>query len=134
MAFQYRNSCYSLFDDTNHLTDFNSSEAKCQSKIGAHLVFIVNPFEYLFLKYYITQNGKADQYWIGFYATGVSDTNVSQLLNGLTIGPIISPNRTIMSLFLRVKHTNNAFFRLKRTERGEQANVPLKKHIFVKKN
>jgi hypothetical protein len=54
--------------------------------------------------------------------------------NGLTIGPIISPNGTIMSLFLRVNHTNNAFFRLKRTERGEQANVPLKKHIFVKKS
>ncbi len=31
------------------------------------------------IKYYITQNGKSDQYWIGFYATGVSDTNVSQV-------------------------------------------------------
>jgi hypothetical protein len=79
MAVQYRNSCYSLFDDPNGLLDFNTAETKCQSMNGAHLVSIVNPFEYLFLKYYISQNGKADQYWIGFYATGFSDTNVSQL-------------------------------------------------------
>jgi hypothetical protein len=79
VAFQYRNSCYSLFDDPNGLLDFNTAETKCQSMNGAHLVSIVNPFEYSFLKYYITQNGKEDQYWIGFYATRVSDNNVSQL-------------------------------------------------------
>jgi hypothetical protein len=79
MAFQYRNTCYSLFDDTNGIVDFNAAETKCQSLNGVHLVSIVNPFEYSFLKYYITQKSKADQYWIGFYATGVSDTNVSQL-------------------------------------------------------
>jgi hypothetical protein len=79
MAVQYRNSCYSLFDDPKGLLDFNTAEDKCQTMNGAHLVSIVNPFEYSFLKYYITQNGKADQYWIGFYATTASDTNVSQL-------------------------------------------------------
>jgi hypothetical protein len=79
MAVQYRNSCYSLFDDPNGLLDFNTAETKCQSMNGAHLVSIVNPFEYLFLKYYITQYGKADQYWIGLNATDVSDNNGSQL-------------------------------------------------------
>jgi hypothetical protein len=79
MAVQYRNSCYSFFDDPNSFLDFNTAEEKCLSMNGTHLVSIVNSFEYSFLKYYITRNGKADQYWIGFYATGVSDTNVSQL-------------------------------------------------------
>jgi hypothetical protein len=79
MAVQYGNSCYSLIDDPNSLLDFNTAETKCQSMNGAHLVSIVNPFEYLFLKYYITQNGKADQYWIGLNATVVSDNNGSQL-------------------------------------------------------
>jgi len=46
---------------------------------GAHLVSIVNPFEFSFLKYYLTQFGKSDQYWLGLYAEGFSDTNVSQV-------------------------------------------------------
>jgi len=46
---------------------------------GAHLVSIVDQFEYAFLMYYLTQYGKSDQFWIGFYANGFSDSNVSQV-------------------------------------------------------
>jgi len=76
---QYRNSCYLLVDDPNSYLSFDDAEKSCQNKNGAHLVSIVNPFEYSFLKYYITQFGKSDQYWIGFYANGFSDSNVSQV-------------------------------------------------------
>ncbi len=132
MAVQYRNSCYSLFDDTNGLTDFNTAETKCQSMNGAHLVSIVNTFEYSFLKYYITQNGKADNTGLNSMPQEFRTLMCLNFSSGLTIGPIISPNGTIMSLCLRVRQTRNVCFSLNRTARGEQAIVPLIKHIFVK--
>lgn len=63
---QYRNSCYSIVDGPK--ASFTDAEQICQ-KSGAHLVSIVDLVEEGFLNYYLSQNGKSDQYWLGLKPT-----------------------------------------------------------------
>jgi hypothetical protein len=66
-----------MIDKQGEQRTWNNAEAACEKMNGAHLLSVVDPFEYAFIMYYLTQYAKSDQFWIGFYAD-ISDNNVTQ--------------------------------------------------------
>jgi hypothetical protein len=65
-----------MVDKQGEQRTWNNAEAACE-EMNAHLLSVVDPFEYAFIMYYLTQYAKSDQFWIGFYADN-SDSNVTQ--------------------------------------------------------
>jgi len=47
--------------------------------LNAHLVSIMDPFEQAYLQYYLKQNGKNTEYWIGYKSDAQSDANMTQI-------------------------------------------------------